>query len=45
MLQVNGDAILIVLAILAQSVMIGYFAGSVRQIVKDHERRLEKLEP
>lgn len=43
MFNIDGSGA-IVLAILAQTVMIGYFAGALRQIVRDHERRITKLE-
>ncbi len=44
MFNIDGNVGAIVLAIVAQTLMIGYFAGTLRQIVKDHERRITKLE-
>ena len=36
--------IAIVVGLVIQTTTIGYFAGTIRQILKDHERRLEQLE-
>lgn len=37
--------IAIVVAVVVQTTAIGYFAGTIRQILRDHERRLTRLEP
>lgn len=43
----NGLAIpiAIVLGLCIQTGVAAYFAGTVRQILRDHERRIEDLEP
>ena len=43
----NGDfaiPIAIVLGLVVQTGALSYWAGQVRQILKDHERRIESLE-
>ncbi len=37
--------IAIVLGLMIQTTAAGYFAGKIAQILKNHERRLTKLEP
>jgi hypothetical protein len=34
----------IMIAILAQAIAASYWGGQLRQILRDHERRIEKLE-
>jgi hypothetical protein len=41
---VNVDGLGIVLAILAQTAGLFYWAGQVRQMLKDHSRRIGELE-
>ena len=43
-LQITIAVVVFVLAIVVQTTMLGYWGGSLTTLVKEHERRLNKIE-
>ena len=43
-LQITIAVVAFIVALLVQTTMLGYWGGSLTTLVKEHERRLNKIE-